>query len=61
MAHREYTEYFRTMEEAVEWEEKFRAEKDRDEHIMCGAHKSNSTVWQDTQEPAYAVKWEKYS
>ena len=61
MAHREYTEYFHNMDEALAWEEWFLDKKDRDEHITFHAHKSNNTVWQDTQEPCYVVKWEKYS
>ena len=60
MARREYTEYFHSMDEAVAWEEWFRDKKDRDEHIVLCAHKSNKMVWQDTQEPCYVVKWEKY-
>ena len=60
MARREYTEYFHSMDEAVAWEEWFLDKKDRDEHIMHHAHKSNNMVWQDTQEPCYVVKWEKY-
>ena len=61
MAHREYVEYFRTMEKAKEWEDKFRDGKDRDEYIVVSASKSNSVIFTDTQEPAYVVKWEKYS
>lgn len=61
MAHREYVEYFRTMEEAKDWENNFRALKDRDEHVVIPASKSNDMIYTDTKEPAYYVKWERYS
>ena len=60
MARREYEEYFRTESEAVEWEKTFLENKDRDEHIVMPAHKSNSLRFKDG-DPVYVVKWEKYS
>ena len=63
MAYREYTEYFKTLEQAQEWESKFRADNRIDYYITSSAYKSNSMVFRnpdDTTEPAYIVKWEKY-
>ena len=64
MAHREYTEYFKTLEEAQKWESKFHADNVIDQYITRTAYKSNDVVFRSndgTTEPAYTVKWEKYT